>query len=507
MLKRIFCLIAISLICVGISSAYELVEVKGRVYEDVNRNGVYDKGKDRAVKDMLISDGDTVIECKKDGTFKLRTSRGNSIFPIVPVGYDMPAQIPNSSFVNIPIQGDEAKMTIDFAVIADAKGLNDNFTLNAVGDVQVRDFHEVEYANRSIFTELAEADDHTFNLWLGDLCFDNLAMLPVLKNMMDFLPSKSWTVMGNHDRDYVLPLSHQNNTYTGIFGAADYSFNRGNVHFIVLNSIIGTDKKKYHEGLRPQQIRFIKNDLSHVPFDKQLVIVLHAPISGFDEGLDELLEVLEGRGHVLVIAGHWHKAIRRFVHGKGVTIHEVTAGSTCGFWWRGERDWNNVPSSIQYCGTPRNYHVFDFTKDGYSFRFKGVGMDANKQMSIHVAGIDTTDVYVPELAKLPKGMVVANIWGACDSTEVTCLIDGKELLSMTKTTMMSTEVARSNALVAEKVIPTKYSRKAVSGKHQSPHVWTVTLPEKYLVGSHSIVIRAKDDYGFSCKGARTYHLK
>ena len=96
MLKRIFCLSVIFLICVGVSLADELVEVKGRVYEDVNGNGVYDKGNDRAVKDMLISDGDTVISCKKDGTYKLRTSRGNSIFPIMPVGYDMPAKIPNS---------------------------------------------------------------------------------------------------------------------------------------------------------------------------------------------------------------------------------------------------------------------------------------------------------------------------------------------------------------------------------------------------------------------------
>lgn len=507
MLKRIFCLSAIILLCAVISSAETLVEVQGRVYEDVNGNGAYDKGKDRAVKGMLISDGDTVIACKKDGTYKLHTSRGNSIFPILPAGYDMPSQVPNSSFVNIPVQGDDTKMTIDIAVVADANGLNDNFTLNAVGDVQVRDLHEMEYANRSIFTELAEAGNNTFNMWLGDLCFDNLAMLPILKNMMDFLPSKSWTIMGNHDRDYVMPLSHQNNTYNSIFGAADFSFNRGNVHFIVLNTIIGTDKKKYREGLRPQQIRFIKNDLAYVPAKKQIVLVMHAPISGFDEGLDQLLGVLEGRGHVLAIAGHWHKAIRRFVHGKGVTIHEVTAGSTCGYWWRGERDWNNVPSSIQYCGTPRNYHVFSFTKDGYNFKFKGVGMDANKQMSIHVAGIDTTDVHVPELAELPKGMIVANIWGACDSTEVTCVVDGKDLIPMTRTVMVSPEVARSNALTAEKVYPTKYSRKPVTGKQKSPHVWTVTLPEKYLTGSHSIVINAKDNYGLSCKGARTFYLK
>lgn len=507
MLKKIICAAAVIMIGAGSSFAEELVEVKGRIYEDVNRNGVYDKKQDKAVSGMLVSDGDTVIACKKDGTYKLKTRRGNSIFPILPAGYDMPSQVPNSSFVNVPTQRSEAKLTIDFAVIADEMGLKQDFTLNAVGDVQVRDLHEMEYASRSIFTELAEAGSNTFNLWLGDLCFDNLAMLPILKSMMDFLPSKSWTIMGNHDRDYVEPLSEQNNTYNGIFGATDYSFNRGNVHFIVLNTIIGTNKKKYKEGLRPQQLRFIKNDLVHVPADKQIVLVQHAPISGLDEGLEGLLEVLEGRGHVLAIAGHWHKAIRHFIQGKGVTIHEVTAGSTCGYWWRGERDWNNVPSSIQYCGTPRNYHVFDFTKDGYNFKFKGVGMDGNKQMSIHVAGIDTTDVHVPELAELSKGTVVANIWGACDSTEVSCLIDGKELVSMTKTKMVSPEVARSNALVKEKVIPTKYSRKAVSGKQISPHIWTVILPEKYLTGSHSIVIEAKDDYGLSCRGARTYHLE
>ena len=331
-MRKILSVVTVILLGVGASFADDLVEIKGRIYEDVNRNGAYEKKQDKSVPGMLVSDGDTVIACKKDGTYKLKTRRGNSIFPILPAGYDMPSQVPNSSFVNVSTQGEGMKLTIDFAVFADEMGLNHDFTLNAVGDVQVRELHEMEYANRSIFTELAEADGNTFNLWLGDLCFDNLEMLPILKNMMDFLPSKSWTIMGNHDRDYVEPLSEQNNTYNSIFGAADYSFNRGNVHFIVLNTIIGTSKKKYKEGLRPQQLRFIKNDLAHVPADRQIVLVQHAPISGFDEGLAGLLEILEGRGHVLAIAGHWHKSIRRFVQGKGVTIHEVTAGSSCGYW-------------------------------------------------------------------------------------------------------------------------------------------------------------------------------
>lgn len=489
----------------GVACADEFVEVKGRVFEDVNRNGVYDAKHDRVVEGMLVSDGDTVIVCKKDGTYKLKTQRGYSVFPILPAGYEMPTAIPNASFKYIPTYSTDKKIVADFAIIADEDGKNFDFSLNAVGDVQTKDLHEIEYANRSIFSELAESIDGNFNMWLGDLCFDNLAMLPVLKDLMNVLPTKSWTIMGNHDRDYVEALNEQNNTYNSIFGACDYSFNRGNVHFIVLNNIMGVEKKKYKEGIRPHQLRFVRNDLAHVSADKQIVFVQHAPITGM-QNKEELLALLEGRGDVLAIAGHWHQSVRRFMKGKGVTVHEVVAGSTCGYWWRGERDWNNVPSALQQCGTPRNYFKFNFTKNGYNFQFKGVGMDADKQMIIHVAGIDSTDVHVPELAELSKGTVVANIWGACDSTVVSCTVDGKEVIDMQKVKMEAPDAARLNALYQEKAIPTKYARRGLNRKRNSPHVWMLALPEKYKEGVHSIVIEAKDDYGFSCRGSRLFHL-
>lgn len=507
MKRKLFSLALASIFSCSAVVADEMVEVSGRVFEDVNRNGVYDSKVDKSIIDMLVSDGDTVIACKKNGTYKLKTRRGNSVFPILPAGYEMPTHIPNESFVNIPIYGKDEKIVADFAVIADENGRKNNFILNAVGDVQTKDLQEIEYASRTVFSELAEsADTFSINVWLGDLCFDNLNMLPVLHDMIDLLPSKSWTVIGNHDRDYVEILNEQNNTYNNLFGASDYSFNRGNVHFIVLNTICGVQKKKYIEKLREQQLRFVRNDLAHVSADKQIVLLQHAPVTGIENKTD-LLKVLEGRGDVLAISGHWHQAIRRFMKGNGVTVHEVVAGSTCGYWWRGERDWNNVPSALQHCGTPRNYYVFNFTKDGYNFKFKGVGMDAEKQMSIYVAGIDTTDVYVPELAELPKGVVVANIWGACDSTKVECVIDGKTALEMTKIKMEAPDAARLNALYAEKVIPTKYAQRGLNRKRNSPHVWSLSLPEEYQTGVHSIVVKAKDDYGFSCKGTKIFHLK
>ena len=92
-----------------------------------------------------------------------------------------------------------------------------------------------------------------------------------------------------------------------------------------------------------------------------------------------------------------HQVERNFLHGQDVCVHELVTGASCGFWWVGEKDWEGIPSALMQCGTPRNYFVFDFTEKDYSFRYKGIGMDASRQMNIWIAGIDSTDVYIDEL--------------------------------------------------------------------------------------------------------------
>ena len=149
-----------------------------------------------------------------------------------------------------------------------------------------------------------------------------------------------------------------------------------------------------------------------------------------------LIEILEGRGNVLALTGHMHQVERNFLHGQDVCVHELVTGASCGFWWVGEKDWEGIPSALMQCGTPRNYFVFDFTEKDYSFRYKGIGMDASRQMNIWIAGIDSTDVYIDELRNKHQGEMLVTVYGASDSTIVRCRLDNGEWLLCEKKDLM-----------------------------------------------------------------------
>ena len=53
-----------------LSAAASAQPYKGRVYEDVNGNGSFDKA-DRPLKDVKVSDGLNVVKTAADGTFSL----------------------------------------------------------------------------------------------------------------------------------------------------------------------------------------------------------------------------------------------------------------------------------------------------------------------------------------------------------------------------------------------------------------------------------------------------
>lgn len=108
------------------------------------------------------------------------------------------------------------------------------------------------------------------------------------------------------------------------------------------------------------------------------------------------------------------------------------------------------------CGTPRNYFVFDFTEKGYSFRYKGIGMDASRQMNIWIAGIDSTDVYVDELRNKHQGEMLVTVYGASDSTVVRCRLDNGEWLLCEKKEELDVNVARVRNWNQLKIYPTQF---------------------------------------------------
>ena len=471
--------------------------VSGTVFDDRNGNGIRDNG-ERGLKDILVSNGDTIVRTDRQGRYELPYVEGASVMPILPADYTMSgSRVVNANF---SYRSGHA----DFALVK--KKVNRRFRLNAIGDVQVGNYQELDYATRTLWPELLAPDGGatpSVNLFLGDLVNNNLKLYGDLRTLMEQLPQQTWTVLGNHDRDVDTVRWQQTRTYNEVFGADMYAFNEGRVHFIILNNVYGDGARGYRGRLSARQLRFVEQDLKYVPHDRLIVLSMHIPLA-HTRNRGELLKLLEGRGDVLAVTGHMHQVGRFFHQGEGVRVHELSAGASCGFWWVGEKDADGVPSALQQCGTPRNYFVLDFDDTRYTLRCKAVDRDERHQMTIHVSGIDTLDTRIRDMKDVPDGQLMMTVYGGCDSTTVRCRIDGGEWLACQKTKMIDPNVARIREMNLLKAYPTAYNRMNPLRHRESHQVWTLELPEAYRQGAHTVEVEAADRWGFTATGRRSF---
>ena len=453
-------------------------------------------------KGIAVSNGDTIVMTDKKGRFSLPVIEDMSVFPILDGGWAVAGEsrLGNAAFAFIDPENPD-KSDVDFTIVK-RKG-NDRFSVNVIGDVQVGDVQELDYAARSLFPELMEDSVAAFNLWLGDLVNNNLSLYPRLRSMMEMLPVRSWTMVGNHDRDVDSVRTRQTASFSRVFGAPVYAFTEGNVTFIVLNNVYGDGARSYKGRLDDRQLRFVDNLMKILPADRRVVITAHIPLA-HTSNRDELMSKLRGRGDVLALTGHMHAVSRYFHKGDDVTVHELVGGAACGFWWVGEKDWDGIPSALMQCGTPKGYFKFDFTPSGYEFRYKASSQDPSRQASIWISGIDTIQAHVPEFKDAQRGDMFITVYGGCDSTTVVATLDGVERFDAVKEKAMDPNVARVREFNLEKIYPTRHSRRNPFRRMTSPQVWRVTLPEKYRDGTHRVDVEASDSYGLRCRTSRMF---
>ncbi len=471
--------------------------VRGMVYDDKNGNGLKDSN-ERGIGGIGVSNGDTVVITDRKGQYAIPLRANESLFPILPAHYTIDRRLVNTAFY---YSKTSPQSRIDFALMK--KTVKKQFRLNAIGDMQVGNYQELDYANRTLMPELLQTNPATVNIFLGDLVNDNLSLFKDIRTLFELLPSQTWTVLGNHDRDADTQRSKQTVSYNTCFGSDVYAFNEGNFHFIVLNNVYGVGKNGYVGRISERQMSFLRNDLRHVGSDKRVVLCMHIPFVQ-TQNRNDVMKLLSGRGEVLVLSGHVHQVMRNFVEGDGVRIHELGVGASCGFWWVGEKDWEGIPGAMMPCGTPRNYFILDFEGQDYSFRCKAIGEDSSRQMSIWVVGIDTLDAHITGLDNLKAGQVIATIYGSCDETKVRYRIDGGEWQPCQKYLGIDPNVARIRAFNAWKVYPTKHNRTNPLRNKESNQLWTLTLPADKREGAHRIEIQASDAWGFNASGQRSF---
>src|SRR5690606_17050644 len=228
--------------------AFSQQTVKGIVFEDLNGNGKKDR-KEKGLGGVGVSNGEIVVSTDEKGSYSLPVSDDNIIFVIKPAAYALPVNAqqlpqfyyrhkPNGSPENFKYEGVKPTgplpKSVDFAL----QPANDDkdFTTLLFGDPQPYSQEEVDHYAKGIVAELEGGVNARFGLSLGDLVGDMLTLHDPYIKATQKIGIPWFNVMGNHDMNYEAKHdSLSDETFERNFGPANYSFNYGDVHFIILD--------------------------------------------------------------------------------------------------------------------------------------------------------------------------------------------------------------------------------------------------------------------------------
>ncbi len=519
-MKRIFFLFFSVLLCL---SAKPQSKVSGYVYDDINNNGKKDR-KEQGIAGVAVSNGREVTVTDSKGFYSLPLGNDNIIFVIKPEGYQVPHDannLPRFYYIHKPESHPEMfrykttsptgklPKSVDFALLAAPE--SDTFTALVFGDPQPYNLEEIDFFFRGVVSEIKGMQGISFGISLGDLAGNNLDLHQPYIQAIGQAGIPWYNVMGNHDMNLEAPAdSLADETIEMNFGPANYSFNYGKVHFIVLDDILYPDPrdgKSYWGGFRESQLEFIKNDLRYVDKDKLIVLAFHIPMyndnSFRPEDRRRLFELLKDYPYTVSLSAHTHIQQQLFYDKekdwfRNKPHHEYNAGTTCGDWYSGEINERNLPETTMRDGTPQGYAFMRFSGNQYTLDYKVVGKPADYRMNIYHPKV------VPHNKKTSAGIVVNFFMGSAKDV-VEYRIDDSEWKRMQR--IEAPDPAYLELLYrwdrTDELMPGSRPSNAVT----CTHLWQTAIPTKLSLGVHTIEVKATDMFGRTFIQKSTYRVE
>lgn len=497
--------------------------VKGKVFNDLNRNQKLDEG-EPGIPNVMVSNQKDVVLTDEKGNYKLQVSDETIIFVTKPADWSTPLDennIPRFYYIHQP----KGSPKLNFPGIAPTGPLPEevNFPLYPAsneskfkallfGDPQSRNAEEVGYLRDDVISEVV-GTDAKFVLALGDIVFDHLDVYALQNPVLAQIGVPVYYLPGNHDENYDAKDDHYAlETYKSHYGPNYYSFEYGEVHFIILDDVnyLGKDEngRVHYEGrIGEKQLAWIKNDLKFVPEEKLVVFAMHIPIfygDGTNRAInivdrDKLFQIIQKRKHLLAVAGHMHTIDHYFLNeAQGWAgekpLHQIVCSATCGAWWSGPKDIRGIPLSVEEDGTPNGYHIFEFEGNQYTETFKPASQPANYQMRISFpAGTISKK-------ELNGRKIVVNIFDGSEKSKVWFSLDGGEFEEMQQDTLKDPFFDMFYNLDSENT-PSWINPRPTS------HIWTADLSANLNIGVHKIVVKTEDQFGRQFLAVRIFEVK
>lgn len=388
---------------------------------------------DGGVAAVPVTDGVTVTRTDGDGRFRFTASaRQPFVYLSVPAGYRLPTHANGTIRGYRPLDpGDDDAVEVAFSL----QPLDRDDTQHAfvfLADPQAQTATEMREFRQTTIPDVRQTAQAlgsrpVVGVGGGDLVFDDLSLLSGYEAAVQDTGLPFVQAVGNHDLNFDAPGDPGSTaTFRDHFGPTYYSFNRGRVHYVVLDDVywpgnddFGDETDGYLGHLDATQLHWLRQDLALIEEGRPVVVFAHIPpLSTMYERRDEArpsprnmvvnreaLYDLLAPFDAHVVTGHIHENEHRFDGG----LHEHVVGTACGAWWTGP---------ICYDGTPRGYAVYEVAGASVRWRYKSTGHAPDHQMRLTVTEDDR---------------LLANVWDAEPAWTITWWEDGIQTGKMEQT--------------------------------------------------------------------------
>ena len=523
------------LVLVLLADAGVAATATGRVFLDANRNGQLDAA-ESGLPNVRVSNGVDVTTTDDTGRYRLPVNDATIVFITKPRGYATPVNghmLPQFYYIHQP-EGSPPGLRyagieptgplpdeINFPLIERAEA--DRFEAILFADTQPQTDRELDYIRDDVVAELV-GTDAVFGMTMGDILFDDMSMFPRYNALIAQIGIPWYNVPGNHEINFAAANdAYSLETFKRFFGPPYYAFEYADALFVVLDNIDYKGNGEadpgdvrgnggYEAAISRDQLRWLENELEYVDNDRLVFVATHAPLgnesgSYATKNRERLFRLLAGRPNLYSVAGHTHTTDHVYFGkdegfpGPGTFHHHVLA-TVSGAWWSGPFDERGIAVSDQRDGTPNGYHILEVDSKDVAVRFKGAGKPADYQMRIvfdvahHQLQADgLRDFKAGQLLdgrfsqdELAAAAIVVNLFDGGPKSTVSYRINEGEYRPLTRT-------LRKDPYMIEQYERHRSEKKSWVEATLSTHLFEADLDDDLAPGTHTITVRAEDEFG------------
>ena len=383
------------------------------------------------VANVVVSDGTEVTVTDDKGIYELKSAKKwGYVFISVPSGYEVAAEGVFPQFYQTLKGAADVVEQKDFK-LTKVDG-QDRYKLFLLGDMHLANRTNDAAQFTQFTTDLnAYMAQHSgqkmYALTLGDMTWDlywykNNYALPHFRETINRQVNtlQIYHTMGNHDNDFMTTSDYDAAVkYVDCIGPTFYSFNIGQVHYVVMDNIDcsaydGTDSRNYVKKLSNEQLKWLAKDLAYVDKSTPLIVAMHAQIykptsTGFafdhdSANTEALLAALDGY-EVHFVTGHTHKVYNITPDDdvvKGRDIHEHNSGAICASWWWSGNLTPGVHVSID--GAPGGYAIWDIDGTDFAWLYKSTGWPEEYQFRSY--DLNNVSFSMDDVPNIPSNVLI-----------------------------------------------------------------------------------------------------